>query len=107
MKQHGKEESGKPSVNKERKVEQFEAAMAVTGDYSMGMYGFLVKGCKKSVEAGLSPGSISIWLLQEVEKVFGEIKTGERQRGKSAASGFTARMQEQFSTIDQPMKKVA
>ena len=81
--------------------------MAVTGDYSMGMYGFLVKGCKKSVEAGLSPGSISIWLLQEVEKVFGEIKTGERQRGKSAASGFTARMQEQFSTIDQPMKKVA
>lgn len=81
-----------------------EAAMAVTGDYSMGMYGFLVKGCKKSLEAGLSPGSISTWLFQEVEKVFGEIKSGERERGKPAASGFAARMKEQFNTVGTPTK---
>ncbi|MEE9368662.1 MAG: hypothetical protein V3V05_07330 [Pontiella sp.] len=84
-----------------------EAAMAVTGDYSMGMYGFLVKGCDKCLNAGMTPGGISGWLFQEVEKVFGEIKAGERERGKPAASGFTARMQENFATIDQPKTKAA
>jgi hypothetical protein len=84
-----------------------EAAMAVTGDYSMGMYGSLVKGCNKCLKAGMTPGGISDWLFQEVEKVFGEIKSGEREPGKSAASGFTARMQEGFATIDQPKAKAA
>ena len=40
----------------------------------------LVKGCKKSQEAGLSPGSIKVWIFQEVEKILGEIKAGERER---------------------------
>ncbi len=76
-----------------------EAAIHVTGDYSMGMYGFLVKGCKRSMEAGLSPGGISDWLFQEVEKLLGEINAGERKRGKEAASGFTARMRDYFEQL--------
>lgn len=76
-----------------------EAAMAVTGDYSLGMYGSLVKGCNKSLNGGMSDEGISEWLFREVEQIFGEIKAGERKRGKDAASGFTARMRDHFATV--------
>ena len=81
-------------------TDPIEAAMAVTGDYSLGMYGMLVKGCDKSLKAGLSSGSIKTWLFQEVEKILGEINAGERERGKPAASGFTARMQMHFGKLE-------
>ena len=67
----------------------------------------LVKGCDKSRKAGLSVPGIKEWLFQEVEKILGEINTGERERGKPAASAFTARMQEYFATVDKPMKRTA
>jgi len=84
-----------------------EAAMAVTGDYSLGMYGTLVKGCGKSQKAGLSVQGIKEWLFQEVEKMLGQIKTGEYKRGKSAAMGFVARMMELFATVGQSGSKAA
>ena len=71
------------------------------------MYGMLVKGCSKSQKAGLSVSSIKEWLFQEVERMLGEIKTGERERGKSAASAFTARMMEHFATVDGAKAKAA
>ena len=54
-------------------------ATSVCGDYSSGMYGFLVKGCKKCLLAGLHPDSIRIFLFQEIEKIFGEIKAGSER----------------------------
>lgn len=109
---------GKPYGNVSRKAvcsydelhvmdDPIEAAMAVTGDFSLGMYGMLVKGCKKSLQAGLSSEGIKTWLFEEVEKILGEIKTGERERGKPAASAFTARMQEYFATVDKSSVKAA
>lgn len=84
-----------------------EAAMVVCGDYSSGMYGFLVKGCKKCLLAGLHTDSIRIFLFQEIEKIFGEIKAGERKRKGDAIPTFVARMREHFETIDQPKIKAA
>lgn len=81
-----------------------EAAMAVTGDYSLGMYGSLVKGCIKSLDAGMSNEGIAEWLFREVEQIFGEIKSGEREKGKDAASGFTARMRDYFATVGDGQK---
>jgi hypothetical protein len=79
-----------------------EAAMIVCGDYSSGMYGFLVKGCKKCLLAGLHPDSIQIFIFQEVESMVGEIKAGERKRGGDAITTFVARMRDHFETIDKP-----
>lgn len=84
-----------------------EAAMAVTGDYSRGMYAFLVKGCKKCLLAGMSTEGISEWIFTEVERIFGEIKTGERKREGDAIQTFVARMRDYFETIDKPIKRVA
>ena len=84
-----------------------EAAMVVCGDYSSGMYGFLVKGCKKCLLAGLHPDSIRIFIFREVERIFGEIKAGERKRKGNAIQTFVARMREYFATIDQPKTKAA
>jgi hypothetical protein len=47
------------------------------------MYGFLVKGCKKCLLAGLHPDSIQIFMFQEIEKIFGEIKGKESARKES------------------------
>ena len=75
--------------------------MVVCGDYSSGMYGFLVKGCKKCLLAGLHPDSIRIFIFREVEKIFGEIKAEERKRKGNAIQTFVARMRDYFATIGQ------
>ena len=71
------------------------------------MYAFLVKGCKKCLLAGISSDSIKSWLFQEVEKILGEIKTGERKRKGDVIQTFVAQMRDYFETIDKPMERVA
>ena len=81
-------------------TDPIEAAMAVCGDYSPGMYAFLVKGCKKCLLAGISNEGISEWIFKEVERIFGEIKAGERKRKGDAIQTFVARMRDYFETIN-------
>lgn len=78
------------------------AAMAVVGDHAKALYGFMVKGCNRCQKAGLHPESIRKFLFNEVERILGEIKTGERRRGMDAAKTFVARLSEYFETIDKP-----
>ena len=84
-----------------------DAALVVCGDYSSGMYGFLVKDCKKCLLAGLHPDSISVFLFQETEKILGEIKAWERKRKGDAIQTFVARLREHFGTIGQLKTKAA
>ncbi len=77
-----------------------EAAVAVTDDYSLGLYGSLVKGCNKSLMAGISTEGIHEWLFREVEIMFGAIKSGVRKMGKDAASGFAARLRDYFEELE-------
>jgi len=75
--------------------------MAVSKDRSKGMYGFLVKGLQKSLDAGLSEETLRECLLDLCARLFGEQKAGERPPGKIAPA-LIAEMREFFQNVDRP-----
>ena len=75
------------------------ACMAVSGDRSKGMYGFLVKGLQKSLDAGLSEETLKECLFDLCSRLFGEQKAGERPLGK-IAKALIAEMKQFFSTVE-------
>ena len=77
------------------------ACMAVSKDRSKSMYGFLVKGLQKSLDAGLSEETLKECLLALCARLFGEQKAGERPPGKIAPA-LIAEMREYFQTVDIP-----
>ena len=77
------------------------ACMAVSGDHGKGMYGFLVKGLQKSLDAGLSPETLTECLIELCTRLFGEKKAGERPPDKIAPA-LIAEMRDFFTTVDRP-----
>ena len=77
------------------------ACMAVSGDRSKGMYGFLAKGLRKCLDAGLSEETLKDCLFDLCARLFGEQKAGERPPGKIAPA-LVAEMKEYFRTVDLP-----
>lgn len=75
------------------------ACMAVSGDRSKGMYGFLVKGLQKSLDAGLSEETLKECLFNLCARLFGEQKAGERTQ-EQIAPALVAEMREFFQTVD-------
>jgi hypothetical protein len=76
------------------------AAMAVTQEQTKALYGFLVKGCNRCLEAGIDSEAIRNHLFTELEKLLGEIKQGERKRGMDAAKTLVARTGEYFDQME-------
>ncbi len=75
------------------------AAMSVTGDYSSGMYGFLVNGCNELKKAGLHSETIKNSLYQEIEKFFGQIKSLELCNAYSYTKIFVSRIKSLISNV--------
>lgn len=87
--------------NIRRIQDPIEACMAVSGDRSKGMYGFLVKGLQKSMDAGLSEGTLKEHLFDLCARLFGEQRAGERSPEKIAPA-LIAEMRDFFETVDRP-----
>ncbi len=75
------------------------ACMSVSGDHNVSMYGFLVKGLQRSLDAGLSEETLKEYLVTLCVRLFGEQKAGERPPGKIAPA-LIAEMREFFQTVD-------
>jgi len=77
------------------------ACMSVSGDHNVSMYGFLVKGLQRSLDAGLSEETLKEYLVTLCVRLFGEQKAGERPSGKIAPA-LIAEMREFFQNVDRP-----
>lgn len=77
------------------------ACMAVSGDHRVSMYGFLAKGLRKSLDAGLSEEALNECLFDLCTRLFGEQKAGERTQ-EQIAPALVAEMKQFFATVDRP-----
>ena len=74
------------------------ACMSVSGDHSVSMYGFLVKGLCKCLDAGLSEETLRENLIDLCTRLFGQKKNGERTQ-EQIAPALVAEMRDYFERV--------
>ena len=98
--------SSVPEVNSYEDIHKIKdpiiACMAVSGDRSKAMYGFIIKGLQKCLDAGLSSETLEEYLIGICIQLFGERKDGERNPEKIPAA-FVAILRKYFDTVDKPI----